>query len=798
MIADLRAKHGLDFEQLIGKIKSYLPEFNAEKFREAFAFAVKAHEGQMRKQANTPYIVHPYETSKILSLIHADETTLIASLLHDVPEDTPYSLDDIQKRFGKKVKYLVEGITKLSAVHYRNDMEEREVESLKKMFIHVAQDPRTMLIKLADRLHNMRTLEYMDLPEKRSRKAKETLEIYAPIAGLLGIKEIQAELEDLCFKFLYLDIYEDLVAKIKQSKERHQPDLEKMTTQIERELKEKGIESIVYSQERSYYEIYKVLLRERKSINDFEHHFKINILVTTVPECYQVLGVVHRLFKPISSSFQDYISVPKSNGYQSLHTSVFGYNGIVSKIHIRTHHMHYEAQYGVAGRYFLKDKSNDRLTEFKDPRSQWVEEVIEIQKDELDREQYLDDLKSDILQDRITVFTPKGKAVDLPQGATCIDFAYNIHSEVGHRSIRAIVNQLNVSLSHELSKGDVVKIITTDYPKSPSYEWLSFAKTTFAKKRMRNYFKKESRTSKIKVGRKMLQKEYDRAGLGLISNISKWRVDLFAQKHPYIKIETLDDVLVHIAEGSIIPLDLLNTIYKDSDINSLQKAKRSLEGIEHKANLLRFNLKIQCESFVDLPKLIQMIQQKKDVIIHSNSELRKDFNTQELTILSTLYAKNYNDISKICSDLEHVDGVKNVKRVFRFRKTSFVISLLATFLIWAIHPLILSLTYNQQNLMLADRIYASQITVFGGVILLFVILFYLKNHTLKTYPDLRENKWLWISAYVLSTFVFLTIIAENIVFDLELNWLLIAGLALGVYSYLLGQTWTLLKLGKKT
>ncbi|MCC7432107.1 bifunctional (p)ppGpp synthetase/guanosine-3',5'-bis(diphosphate) 3'-pyrophosphohydrolase, partial [Candidatus Peregrinibacteria bacterium] len=379
IVSVLEKKYHLDIEGLIECVLSYNPKFNAEKFREAFKFAALAHDGQLRKQESLPYILHPFETAKILTQIHADETTLIASLLHDVPEDTNFTLEHIEHKFGKQVAYMVEGITKLSKVHYRNNMETREIESMKKLFIHVAEDPRTMLIKLADRLHNMRTLEYMDKPEKRLRKARETLEIFTPIASLLGIKEIQSELEDLCFVNLFPEDFGKLKKLVLKEQQEKSKELTHMIHEVEKSLKSRHIDAIVYAYQENLYQIYKRLKQENKTIAEHEITLHINIIVPELSECYETLGVVHSLYRPIPGRFKDYISIPKASGYQSLHSTVFGKNGVSVKFRIRTNQMHFEAQYGIAASYFSEDPTKRKTFTTKDPRSQWVEEVIAIQ-----------------------------------------------------------------------------------------------------------------------------------------------------------------------------------------------------------------------------------------------------------------------------------------------------------------------------------------------------------------------------------------------------------------------------------
>lgn len=786
IVAQLVKAKLIDLEKLITNIKSYLPDFNEQKFREVFRFAAEAHHGQMRKQEGVPYIVHPFETAKILASLHADETTLIAALLHDVPEDTQASLEQIEEKFGKKIAYLVQGITKLSKVHYRNDMQKREIESLKNLFIHVGEDPRTMIIKLADRLHNMRTLEYMDVPEKRMRKARETLEIFAPIASLLGIKELQAELEDLCFQNLYPEYYKQLKKTVEGAKKAHAAHLNEMLSKIEAILTEKQIDAIVYSQQTNLYPIYKDLTQRNLQIKDYQIKFYINILVSEVSECYETMGIMHSLYRPKPNSFEDYISVPKSNGYQSIHTGIFGTSGISTTICIRTHQMHFQNQYGITTSYFeaAADKTQRNLLG-KDPRATWLEEVINIEDLESSQSSYLEDLKKDIFQDRISAFTPKGKVVSLPLNSTCIDFAYSIHTEVGNRAIRAQVNNQNVSLSHILKKGDLVNIITTDYPKSPSHEWLSFAKTTFAKKKMKEFFKKESRSSKIKTGRQVLQKEYDRAGLGLVNEFSKWKIEKIDNFYNKLEIQTFDDVFVHIAEGSIAPLDLINLISAGVTKNSSHHNKIMSDFLSDK--LVQFNLKITCEPYTDPASLLEVTNTKKDRVILIHSETKFNFITRKMHISSSMFVRSYNDISQICSEFEQIEGVTDVKRIFWQKTLGIIIGSILTFVIWAIHPFIVHYLVNDLPVEPSVRPFIANLSLYAGLFILFGLIFYLKKYSENNFPEIRESNRIWIITYILSVFALSTIFMEIYIFNLQFDWIMLIGAGAFTLYYLLSQ-----------
>jgi guanosine-3',5'-bis(diphosphate) 3'-pyrophosphohydrolase len=775
----------IDLEKLIGTIKSYLPDFNEQKFREVFRFAAEAHHGQMRKQEGVPYIVHPFETAKILASLHADEITLTAALLHDVPEDTQASLDQIEQKFGKKVAYLVQGITKLSKVHYRNDMQKREIESLKNLFIHVGEDPRTMIIKLADRLHNMRTLEYMDVPEKRMRKARETLEIFAPIASLLGIKELQAELEDLCFQNLYPEYYQQLKSTVEEAKKAHTKDLNEILSKVENILSEKQIDAIVYSQQTNLYPIYKDLIQRNLQIKDYQIKFYINILVSEVSECYETMGIIHSLYRPKPNSFEDYISVPKSNGYQSIHTSIFGNSGVISTICIRTHQMHFQNQYGITTSYFQNEGKSAHALLDKDPRATWLEQAINIEDLESNQANYLDDLKKDIFQDRISVFTPKGKVVSLPLNSTCIDFAYSIHTEVGNRALRAQVNNQNVSLSHILKKGDLVNIITTDYPKSPSHEWFSFAKTTFAKKKMREFFKKESRSSKIKTGRQLLQKEYDRAGLGLVADLPKWKIEKIVNFYSQLEIENFDDVFINVAEGSIVPLDLINLISVGIRKSSGRHNKIMSDFLSDK--LVQFNLKITCEPYVDLANLLEVINNKKDRVILTGSETKFDFISRKMYISTSMFVRSYNDISQICSEYEQIEGVTEVKRVFWHKTLGIVIGSIFTFLVLAFHPFLVNYLVNDLAVEPSIRPFITNLSLYAGIFVLLGLIFSLKKYTENNFPQIRESNRIWIVTYVISVFVLSTIFLEIYMFNLRFDWILLIGAGAFVLYYLLSQ-----------
>lgn len=788
LVKNLQSRYQIDLEGLIKNILKYNPDFNQERFRDAFAFAAQAHDGQTRKQASLPYIIHPFETVKILSQIHADEPTLIAALLHDVPEDTGLSMEQIQHRYGKEVAYMVEGITKLSKVHYHHDMQQREIESMKKLFIHVAEDPRTMLIKLADRLHNMRTLEYMDVPEKRLRKARETLEIFTPIAKLLGIKEIQRELEDLCFKNLYPEEYESLKKKVQESAQAHAQDLQDTLSDTEKALKKQGLDAIVYSYQENLYHIFQRLQRENDSIDDLDFCFSLTVLLPDINSCYEALGVVHGLFKLQPGRFKDYISLPKANGYQSIHTTVFGHNGIPTKFCIRTNQMHFDAQYGIAASYFdSQQKAGRRVFTPTDPRSRWVEEVMEIQQDTNRQTHYLDELKSYLVQDRVNVFTPRGDAIVLPLHATCIDFAYAIHTQVGNRAISALVNGNSVGLDYQLNKGDVVKIITTEYAKNPSYEWLAFSKTALARKKMQEYFKKESHASKVQAGRQMMQKEYDRAGLGLVGNLSRWKLQQLSKNYPSLHITSTEAMLVHLAEGNLSTLEVVNILYPAKSNTSDQLGPLATSRRLAKQKLTKLRLKVVCSASINFADLVNVIQKRNNQVILLSGDTKYNFFQNKIIYRAVMLVGSYRDISNICRDLERLPGVEKVERLFWYRKFFFFLGSIFTFMVWAIHPLLLYyITHQFSGSSSEIRLY-SNIVLFAGLLLLVYLIFSLKQYTEKSFPELRETNRLWRVTYMLGFFALITVLLEVYLYKLAFDWgLVLLGLGI-VFAYLTGH-----------
>ncbi len=478
-------------EALLEKAGRYLPQFNPEKLRSAYAFSAKAHDGQMRKDGVTPYVMHPLAAAMILTELRADEDTLIAALLHDVPEDTTYTLEDIEALFGPQVRFLVEGVTKLSKVHFRNDMELRQVESLKRLFIHLAEDPRIILIKLADRLHNMRTLDAVPDLKKRERIAHETLEIYVPIANVMGIWDLKNPLEDECFRALYPEEYYHLVDELEAHYEAREAMVTAMIASIETLLEEKGVPFVrVEGRTKNLFGIFQKMRMSGKSFQEINDILGIRVVVADVGNCYQALGVLHQKFTPKIGRLKDYIAIPKSNGYQGIHTTVFGLKGRLTEIQIRTEEMHLENEYGVAAHFFYDEKKLGAQAK-KPKRQHWIANILSLQREIQDHTEFLKELKLDFFKDRIFVFTPKGDVLDLPQDSTVLDFAYQVHTHIGHQAVSARVNGQWAPLFSPLSSGDVVQVEIDPAGPGPSEDWLSQVKTHVARTRIREFLKQK-------------------------------------------------------------------------------------------------------------------------------------------------------------------------------------------------------------------------------------------------------------------------------------------------------------------
>ena len=672
-------KKYFDIDAVFEDLKEYSPKADKDRFLKAFAFAERAHKKQVRKDGETPYITHPVEVVKILLKLHADEDTLGSALLHDVPEDTDFEIHDVKEEFGDKIGFLVDGITKLSKVHYRKNMPERQIESLKKLLLHTAEDLRVVVIKLADRLHNMRTLENIDQPEKRLRIAKETLEIYVPIANLLGIREIKTHLEDLCFKHLFPSEYKELSEKLESVKKRRRSVTDKFTRIISELASEAKLDLKVSGREKNLYSIYKKICSLGKAIDNVDDRVGIKIVVDDIPDCYQALGFVHSKFIPKTDRFKDYIASSKANSYQSLHTTVFGPDGVLTEIQIRTKSMDAEAEYGVAANFFNNNSMSGDLK-----RSSWVKKVLEMEKTDKDSDGFLEDLKLDILQDRIFVFTPKGTGIDLPKGASVIDFAYAIHTEIGHHAYKADINGQIKPITTVLKNRDVVSV-NTSRKVSPELSWLSFTKTNLAKNKILAYLKRISREKKIKEGHRILQKEFDIAGLGLCRNVNFKKLGIVLRTEFERDFKNLHDLFIAVGEGDINAASLVKVLrqkVKNSLPTRMSKSRQNpQEGV-------KVNLKIMANNRFGLLKDITEVLYSSVLDIYSLKGWASKYE-KEAYFTVCMLVPDLKTLSRIFDELEQIDEVRSVYRVTPEGLFAFYSASILMIALWIFHPLFL-------------------------------------------------------------------------------------------------------------
>jgi GTP diphosphokinase / guanosine-3',5'-bis(diphosphate) 3'-diphosphatase len=473
----------MTIEQVVQRVKANDPEADTDLIVKAYNFALKAH-GEQKRKTGEPYIQHPLHTAFILAQMKADLPTILAGLLHDVPEDTAVSAEEVKQTFGEEVAAMVEGITKLRKIRYHGV--ERYRESLKKMFLAMSTDIRVIFVKFADRLHNLQTLDAVD-PKKRIRIAKETLEIYAPIAGLLGIWRLKWQMEDICFKYLYPEEYQKLEYKYEIEKKVELTQyIQKIKNTLTHELDQAGIKHRIEGRFKHLFSIWQKMEAKDRQFDEIYDVFALRIIVNNVADCYNALGVIHNLWRPNYSRFKDYIAVPKPNGYRSLHTTVFGLNGKATEFQIRTEEMHQESLYGLSAHLYYKQNTSPP----NEKPMRWMQEVLEVQKEIKDTGEFIKQVKLNVFQDRIFVFTPKGDVYDLPNNATPVDFAYAVHTDIGNKCTQALINGNIAELNQVLKNGDMVEIIIDKKRKGPNSDWLKFVKTRKARNRIKQYSKK--------------------------------------------------------------------------------------------------------------------------------------------------------------------------------------------------------------------------------------------------------------------------------------------------------------------
>ncbi len=510
------------YQELIASVTKYHPSGDHSMIEKAYHVADEAHRDQRRKSGE-PYIIHPLCVAIILADLELDKETIVAGLLHDVVEDTIMTSQQLKEEFGEEVELIVDGVTKLGQLNYSADKVEVQAENLRKMFLAMAKDIRVILVKLADRLHNMRTAKYWS-PEKQKEKARETMDIYAPIAHRLGISKIKVELDDLSMKYLEPEVYYDLVEKIALKKDERQAFVGSIVEDVKKHIEAAGIQGQIAGRAKHFFSIYKKMVNQQKSLDQIYDLFAVRIIVDSVKDCYAALGVIHEMYKPIPGRFKDYIAMPKQNMYQSLHTTLIGPNGSPFEIQIRTFEMHRIAEYGIAAHWKYKEASDGKKSgsQREEEKLTWLRQILEWQKDMSDNREFMSLLKSDLdlFNESVYCFTPAGDVKNLPNGSTPIDFAYSIHSAVGNRMIGARVNGKLVTIDYVIQNGDRIEVITSQNSKGPSRDWLKIVKSTQAKNKINQWFKQELKEDNIVKGKEMLQNYCKAKGL-VLSDLMK-------------------------------------------------------------------------------------------------------------------------------------------------------------------------------------------------------------------------------------------------------------------------------------
>ncbi len=571
------------YEDLIKRVRKYHPSDDISQIEKAYNIANNAHKDQVRKSGE-PYIIHPLCVAIILADLELDKETIVAGLLHDVVEDTIMTDEEIKREFGPDVALLVDGVTKLGQLQYTGDKIEVQAENLRKMFLAMAKDIRVIMIKLADRLHNMRTLKHM-APEKQQEKARETLDIYAPIAQRLGISKVKVELDDLSLKYLHPEIYYDLVEKIDARKSEREQYVQDIVDEVSLHIEHAGIHAVIDGRVKHFFSIYKKMKNQDKTIDQIYDLFAVRIVVDSVKDCYAALGVIHEMYKPIPGRFKDYIAMPKSNMYQSLHTTLIGASGQPFEIQIRTMDMHRTAEYGIAAHWKYKEVSNGmHVKAGEEEKLAWLRQILEWQRDMSDNKEFLNLLKSDLdlFSDSVYAFTPTGDVKNLPAGSTPIDFAYSIHSAVGNKMIGARVNGKLVTINYEINNGDRVEILTSQNSKGPSRDWLNVVKSTQAKNKINQWFKNELKYDNIIKGKEMMQSYCKAKSINPIDVMRPEYMEAVLKKYGF---KDWESVLAAVGHGGLKEGQILNKMQEmfDRDHKKQPTDEEILKQVEENA-----------------------------------------------------------------------------------------------------------------------------------------------------------------------------------------------------------------------
>ena len=551
------------YQDLVNNIRKYHPSDDISMVEKAYRIAYDAHKDQKRKSGE-PYIIHPLCVAIILADLELDKESIVAGILHDVVEDTVMTLDEVSKEFGSEVALLVDGVTKLTQLSWSMDKQEIQAENLRKMFLAMAKDIRVILIKLADRLHNMRTLQYMT-PEKQKEKARETMDIYSPIAHRLGISKIKIELDDLSLKYLEPDVYYDLAEKISLRKDAREAFVQGIVNEVKEHMVESGIDARVEGRVKHFFSIYKKMVNQDKTLDQIYDLFAVRIIVESVKDCYAALGVIHELYKPIPGRFKDYIAMPKPNMYQSLHTTLIGSNGQPFEIQIRTFEMHRTAEFGIAAHWKYKESGSGQIAAgSEEAKLSWLRQILEWQTDMSDNKEFLNLIKSDLdlFSDSVYCFTPSGDVKNLPSGSTPVDFAYAIHSAVGNKMVGARVNGRLVNIDYVIQNGDRIEIITSQNSKGPSRDWLKLVKSTQAKNKINQWFKTELKEDNILRGKEMIDKYCKAKGINFPDINKPEYMEKVMKRYAF---KDWDSVLASIGHGGLKEGQIINKMVEERE-----------------------------------------------------------------------------------------------------------------------------------------------------------------------------------------------------------------------------------------
>ncbi len=550
------------YQALIARVRKYHPSADITMIEKAYQIGKEAHKNQFRKSGE-PYIIHPLWVAIILADLEMDKETIVAGMLHDVVEDTTMTLDEISAEFGEEVALLVDGVTKLGQLNYSQDKLEAQAENLRKMFLAMAKDIRVIIVKLADRLHNMRTMEFMT-PAKQKEKSRETMDIYAPIAQRLGISKIKTELDDLSLKYYQPEVYNQLVHDLNARKTEREEFVQQIVAEVSKHMKNADIEAKVYGRVKHFFSIYKKMVNQNKTLDQVYDLFAVRIIVDSVKDCYAALGVIHEMYTPIPGRFKDYIAMPKANMYQSLHTTLIGPSGQPFEIQIRTEEMHKTAEYGIAAHWKYKESNDGKksVEAQEEEKLSWLRQILEWQRDMSDNREFLNLIKGDLdlFAEDVYCFTPQGDVKNLPNGSTPIDFAYAIHSAVGNKMVGARVNGKLVNIDYKIQNGDRIEILTSQNSKGPSRDWLNIVKSTQAKNKINQWFKKEFKESNIIRGKDMIA-TYCRAKSINVANIIQPKYQEIVQKKYGFK--DWDSVLAAIGHGGLKEGQVVNRLAEE-------------------------------------------------------------------------------------------------------------------------------------------------------------------------------------------------------------------------------------------